>query len=130
MNSASTHQVVSNALAKTLESLVRSKTAELFYDLMSDALVWSDEIPKPGSEIRVGDLWHLRPILRYRSSLILGVPDVPYEHGWNAARLSFPNWIGFLVERRAPELAAKYIELKAVSEASLARFTRDNAHCT
>ena len=43
--------------------------AGLSYDVMSDALIWSDELPDL-TTIPIRKLWCLRPVLRYRTSPI------------------------------------------------------------
>ena len=55
--------------------------ASVFYELMSDALVWSDEIP----DLDTGDVrdFHcLRFVFRYRTTLMLGVPDGRFHSVW------------------------------------------------
>jgi hypothetical protein len=84
--------------------------ATVHYDLMSDALVWSDERPRNlcGSE-----MWCMRPIFRYRTGLILGLEIAEFRDYWEAGRRLFPQWIGFRRDRssRDPALEEEYHRL-------------------
>ena len=60
-------------------------------------------------------LWCLRPVLRYRTSLIQGQADERFVDFWNAGRTLFPNWPGFAPARCEPntDLLAKLERFKA-----------------
>lgn len=58
---------------------------------------WTDEIPLSIDRLSEN---LLRMILRYRTTLILGVPDSKWEPFWVEAVREFPAWIGFLPERQ------------------------------
>ncbi len=87
-------------IAARMNALIKSSEAAIHHDLLAGALWWSDERPafdEPEHH------WCLRPILRYRTSLILGVPDERYESAWEAAKQLFPAWPGFAEERCKPD---------------------------
>jgi hypothetical protein len=77
-----------------------------FYELMSGALIWSDETTR---ETSVYVIWALRSLFAYRTQLMLSgsEPDNPF---WDECVAKFPRWIGFLPERRTatPALLAEY----------------------
>ncbi len=80
--------------------------AEPFVDVMSDALVWTDEtISSTPTEV----IWALRFVRHYRTGLILGVAR-PHSEFWQLARDLFPHWVGFLPSRceLSPRLAEIY----------------------
>ena len=97
-------------VAPQMNSLVKSSVAVVHYDMMAGALWWSDECPdfdKPEH------YWCLRPLFRYRTTLILGEPDQRYEHFWEQAMRLFPAWPGFDAERcRADAQLAKLYRIK------------------
>lgn len=97
-------------VAQDLSKLPLDPKARLNYDLMSDALIWSDERP---TNLSVRELWCLRPVFRYRTGLILGLELAEFRPEWDAAKRLFPGWIGFRAERssRDAELEKKYLEL-------------------
>lgn len=76
------------------------------YEILSDSLIWSDELE---STRRIGASHALRQLFHYRTFLMLGkaLPDNPV---WLRCFELFPNWIGFLPERRTAtlELRAAY----------------------
>jgi hypothetical protein len=94
-------------IAGLMRELVRLPEAKMFYELLSDSLVWTDEIPEVGAD-QVAGLRSLRYVFRYRTSLMLGIPETRYSHFWEEARALFPTWPGFDPERRAPELRGAY----------------------
>lgn len=87
------------AIAPQMNALRRQRLARLHYDAFADALWWSDERPKLA---HVCDHWCLRPLFRYRTSRILGEPDLNCEPVWLEAKRSFPNWPGFHTSRCQP----------------------------
>jgi hypothetical protein len=86
-------------IAPQMNVLRRRWLARLHYDAIADALWWSDERPKL---THLRDHWCLRLLFRYRTSLILGEPDLNCEPAWLEATRSFPNWPGFHPSRCQP----------------------------
>ena len=92
-------------IAPAMEALQMKDDAKVFFDLLSGALIWSDEYPRV-SDVSVECL---RYIVRYRTGLIVGVPQKSFEQFWQEALRRFPKWIGFSAERTSPnELLARY----------------------
>ena len=95
------------AVAPRMRELAPAPDASVFYELMSDALVWSDEIPDLASgDVRTFQC--LRFVFRYRTTLIVDRPDERYRGVWEEASRLFPDWPGFDPRRRAPELRPVY----------------------
>lgn len=97
-------------IASVMNSLRATPEAQMSYDAVSDALVWSDELPRPG-QFRVRELWCLRPVLRYRTSVILGNPEGQFRVAWEMAQCLFPDWAGFEPERSMQGLGDTYTQL-------------------
>ena len=97
-------------IAVDLERLQLDPAAKLYYELMSDALVWSDELLRTG---RAREHWCLRPVFRYRTGLILGIELTEFREPWLLAKSIFPNWIGFVSNRceRSVSLEEQYRRL-------------------
>jgi len=76
------------------------------YELMSGALIWSDET---NSETPVYVIWALRQLFAYRTRMMIDDAE-PDNAFWNQCVTLFPNWIGFLPVRRkpTPELLAEF----------------------
>lgn len=106
------------AIAASMASLRRSPDATVQYEALSDGLVWSDEVPRSGIK-KASDLRPFRFLLRYRTSVILGIPDERYKEYWFMAQKLFPEWPGFHAERQSPALRSTYQELRAVFMAKL-----------
>jgi hypothetical protein len=106
------------AIAALMQVLRSSPGAVLSYELLSDALVWSDEVPElEGREDkRFGPL---RCVLRYRTSLILGAPEEQYREYWDEAQRLFPDWPGFEAQRSAPKLRVEYERFKDQATADM-----------
>ena len=83
------------------------ESATLDYDMMADALWWSDERPEFNT---AKDHWCLRPVFNYRTSLIIKSPAHESERFWVRALELFPSWPGFHSSRttRTKELLAFY----------------------
>src|SRR5262249_52039543 len=62
------------------------------YHLLADAIYWSDELPQCLPWLAENAL---RLVIRYRTSLVLGKPDVRCDRFWREALKQFPRWIGF-----------------------------------
>lgn len=96
MEPLETHAAVLNAICEP------DPTATPFYEIMSDALVWSDEKhPSLTSEI----IFALRQLWHFRTRCILQNERIENKVVERCAAL-FPNWIGFLPERWIPTPAA------------------------
>jgi hypothetical protein len=80
--------------------------AKAFFEIMSGAIVWSDET---NARAPVYVTWALRELFAYRTQLMLNNEE-PNNHFWDQCTALFPNWIGFLPERRrpTPEALAEY----------------------
>lgn len=70
---------------------------EVFYEIMSGALVWRDETSQ-GTPVEV--VWALRTLWAYRTSLMLDEPRIELIKYWESALSLFPAWVGFRPERR------------------------------
>jgi len=92
-------------VATVLNDLSPQADARVYFEYMSGALVWSDEYPP----IREEDpnpfpVPNLRGIWAFRTSLIEEQPREKFREAWELAQSLFPNWPGFLSERRDPSL--------------------------
>jgi len=98
------------AIAPTLNALHARPDAECHHELMSNSLVWGDELP---SEAALDPAAYsvLRCLFRYRTSLILGNSDQDLEPFWELGLELFPNWPGFQAERRDVSLADVFFRL-------------------
>lgn len=94
-------------IAPALQALKALTEVTVSYDLFSDALKWSDETPACFPE-NAEACNCLRGLWRYRTSLILGQPQDRHRELWGAALRAFPEWPGFLPERRDPSLKPVY----------------------
>jgi len=73
--------------------------ARVFFEVMSGALVWSDEVVK-GVPTKV--VWSLRPLFAFRSSFIVCQPQEKLRFYWDACVSLFPHWVGFVPARSKP----------------------------
>jgi hypothetical protein len=94
-------------IAHLMRALQRSSDAKMFYELLSDSLVWTDEIPEVEAS-QVGGLRALRFVFRYRTSMMLGTPEARYRPYWDEAQSLFPDWPGFAADRRDASLRSAY----------------------
>jgi hypothetical protein len=78
------------------------------YDLLSDAIYWSDELPSRDVLYRFDNWEVVRFVLRYRTTLSLGSPEEEYRCYYEKSKELFPNWPGFLPERCGRENSYKY----------------------
>lgn len=99
-------------IAPKLNQLQEDPHARVRHEWMSGGLVWSDELP-PWESLEPCECHCLRPIWRYRSSLIMGSPEEQYRPVWEQAQLLFPQWPGFLPHRQQPIWRDFFIEQEA-----------------
>ncbi|WP_143206511.1 hypothetical protein [Singulisphaera sp. GP187] len=100
-------------IAPLMRGLARSRQATFSYEMMSGALVWSDELP----EFRVLKLinhWQvIRFVLRFRTTLILEEPDEQFRKFWDEAHRRFPEWPGFAPKRRSSQLREAFLIMES-----------------
>ena len=97
------------------------------YDILADALVWSDEI----NELTPTDVIHaLRQLRHYRTHVMLN-DIMPDNEVWQHCRSLFPNWIGFLPERhqQTTELLKIYRRGDVSSRWCLRQLERQSEAC-
>jgi hypothetical protein len=84
-----------------------AESPRVFYEILSGALVWTDET---NDETSIKAIWALRPVVAYRTGLILNERRDEFKALWDHALSLFPGWVGFRPERRqpTPELQAIY----------------------
>lgn len=86
--------------AEHLNSIKKPKRrTQVFYDMMSGALVWRDETNR---NTPIDVIWALGLVRSYRTSLMLNEPQSEIEFVWEYALSLFPDWVGFRSERRTP----------------------------
>ncbi len=78
---------------------VPAANPDVFYELLSGALCWSDE---HRNHFPVEICWALGAVRAYRTSLMLKEPREELKHVWDLALKLYPKWVGFLPERREP----------------------------
>ena len=107
-------------IADDMKAMKVQADADLYYDLLSDSLQWSDEIPPLGNH-SPRDFWCLRLIFRYRTTLILQQPDQEFEEYWIGGKKLFPQWAGFHPTRCLPnrEFVDLYEQRKSTGMRSL-----------
>jgi hypothetical protein len=81
-----------DGLVPKLRISKRNVSAEVFYDLMSGALVWTDE---KITGLTAEEMGCLRAIFRFRTSIIAREPYERFRNLWNKLRAAYPDWIGF-----------------------------------
>ena len=86
------------AIAPHVNRLTLDGMAASGYEVLAGAIVWEDEIPPPGT-VSPDLIEALKAVLRYRTTLILGLPDAKYEGAWRDAQELFPQWPGFCPSR-------------------------------
>lgn len=104
--------------------IAADRDVEVFFDIMSGGLVWTDETPE---NMPVRARWCLRPLFGYRTALIIGEEQEENSDYWNSCQAIFPNWIGFSKERCVsnPELLQTYRRGRVSLEKCLRRIERD-----
>lgn len=102
---------------------VPDPSAAVQYDMMSDGLIWSDELPALDG-VPFDDIGLVRVLWHYRAKLILGEACEEFHDIWEQAKLAFPQWMGFASERctPTPELADLFRKRKSRSDRSIRRF--------
>ncbi|EMI45182.1 hypothetical protein [Rhodopirellula sp. SWK7] len=105
-------------VAEQMNACKRSWFAKLNYDMMADALWWSDERPDFAD---AEDHWCLRPLFRYRTTLILDAPESQWLPFWDRSLELFPDWPGFHHSRTKPDskLAAYHSRKHDIAISSL-----------
>jgi hypothetical protein len=93
---------------------------KVFYEIMSGALIWSDETNK---KTPVEVIWALRFIVAYRTSLMLNKPREELKPMWELGLSLFPKWVGFRPERREP--TPKLLQIYRRGDVSLRKCLRD-----
>jgi hypothetical protein len=84
--------------------------AEPGYDVLTDAIIWSDEYPSNVAG-RMVDFDCLKLLFRYRTSILTGHPDETFRPYWDRAMELFPQWAGFASSRLVPsEELTKFYE--------------------
>lgn len=111
-------------LTKHAEKLNRISTPgwwpKITYEILSSALVWSDETNKL---LPMEVFQSLRYIVAYRTSLMLNSPREEFKPLWELGLKLFPNWVGFRPERREP--TPKLLEIYRRGDVSLRKCLRD-----
>jgi hypothetical protein len=90
-------------IADDLNLLRMQPDASVSYDLLSDSLQWSDEIPLLGRH-KPSNFWCLRLLFRYRMTMILQNPEAEFVDYWVRGKELFPNWAGFHPSRCSPNI--------------------------
>jgi hypothetical protein len=107
--------------ASVLNALAVGEDPQPVYEVMSDALVWPDELPTD-PPIAANELWPLRFVWHYRTSLILAAPRDTCQTYWIAGQRLFPKWPGFDPRRQSTGLRPIYEALKQQCEDSWRAF--------
>jgi hypothetical protein len=71
-----------------------------FFDMMSGALVWTDETRYIVRRTPTEVIWALRALWAYRTSLMLDHPREELAEYWRFGLSRFPSWVGFRPARR------------------------------
>jgi hypothetical protein len=99
--------------ADHLNSICRPRWfAGPFYEVLSGAVIWTDE-KKRKTPVKV--VWSLRFLWAYRTSVMLNEPREELAEYWRFGLSKFPEWVGFRPERRlaTPRLLRIYREGEA-----------------
>ncbi len=118
-----THKQILHA-SKLLDAVRSKEGTQASYDLLSDAIIWVDEVPELEGPSAVRDTYSvLRPLWWHRTRLILGQIDERFLKVWDLVRQSAPNWPGFLPERCRPDA-----ERAAMYHARVEQWAKDMKH--
>jgi hypothetical protein len=102
-----------------MRELAQNPRATSYYELLSDALIWSDEFPDFAA-LRLVPGWEvIRFVFYFRTTVILGEPDENMREYWNEALQLFPDWPGFAPERQSTALHAVFRQKSAWARADL-----------
>jgi hypothetical protein len=93
---------------------------KISYEIMSGALIWSDETNK---ETPLAVIYALRFIVAYRTSLMLNKPREELKPMWELELSLFPKWVGFRPERR--QATPTLLHIYRRGEVSLRKCLRD-----
>jgi hypothetical protein len=113
------------AALAVLDSQQYDPEAKGSYELMSGALVWSDELPKLSEAWAVvaqGDIW--RFLVAYRASVTLGKEQVAFRAVWEQVVQHAPNWPGLRPERRGDKARRRLLAAKRRSDRCLDELQR------
>ncbi len=120
-----TAETALSGITALMRELVRDPRATCSYDMLADALIWSDEFPE-FEDLRQVPGWDvIRFVFHFRTTLILEEPFEEYWGLWDEALRLFPGWPGFARERRSKELRADYRKLSAPARAELEEIERE-----
>jgi hypothetical protein len=126
-------------LGPVLRVLRPSPEATICYDMLSGALIWSDETPSLQT-LRSIEGWQvLRFVFHFRTQMILGRPEeadpdpdgvarqifTESRDAWDEAMRLFPEWPGFDPQRRSADLRQVYESLSAPSRRELEEIERE-----
>lgn len=89
------------------------------YEMVSDAMIWSDELPKSEPSL----WWAIRPVLRHRAAVATGEHS-DYLEWWTRALELFPEWTGFRADRCvwSASVLEKYRVAREKSQAEIERY--------
>ena len=91
-----------------------------FFEIMSGALVWTDERVWRAPPGLVGVL---RILWAYRTSLMLNEPRDELAEYWRFGLVKFPHWVGFRPGRRTA--TPRLLRIYRVGDVSLRKCLRD-----
>jgi hypothetical protein len=116
-------------IAPLMRELVKNPEATCDYDMMSGALIWSDEFPEFGVLRQVPGWSVIRFVFRFRTTLILGEPKEEFREFWDEGLRLFPGWPGFAPGRRSSELRAVFHEMSGPANADFDEIEREMDPC-
>ena len=94
-----------------------------FYDIMSGAVVWTDETRHLFRRTPTDVIDVLRFLWAYRTSLMFGEPREELAEFWEYGLTHFPRWVGFRPQRRQP--TPKLLRIYRKGDVSLRKCLRD-----
>jgi hypothetical protein len=112
-------------IAPLMRGMVQDPRAKCYYEVLSGALVWSDERPDLQVLRKVQGLGITRILLRFRTELMHGEVDEQFREFWDLALRLFPEWPGFDPKRRSIELRPIFHDKSAESNAELDEIERE-----
>jgi len=93
---------------------------KVVYDIMSGALIWTDE---SNDELPFEVVGAMRCVFAYRTSLMLEKPREEFRPVWELGLEMFPKWIGFRLDRRQP--TQELLQIYRRGDVSLRKCLRD-----